>query len=253
MQWYSALQEWVLRIEIGTVEALFRYPVKSMRGEQIGAANVGWHGVDGDRRLAFRRVNDRTASPWLTASKLPDLVLFTPQRNVDTKADALPSHVRTPEGEELPVFGDALDAEIGRRHGAPVQLMQFKNGIFDDASISVITTGTVREVGQLAGKDVDARRFRPNIVVRSMRGVPFEEDEWIGGVLTFGEDDHAPSVAVTMRDPRCVMVNLDPDGGPSSPDVLKALVRANANNAGIYAAVTRVGRIAVGQTVFLNR
>jgi uncharacterized protein len=58
---------------------------------------------------------------------------------------------------------------------------------------------------------------------------------------------------VTMRDARCVMVNLDPDGGRSDPDVLKAVVRANQNNAGIYGTVTRVGRLAVGQTIVLRR
>src|SRR4029077_286339 len=63
--------------EIGYVEAIFRYPVKSMGGERLEAANLGWHGLDGDRRLAFRRIDDRGGFPWLTASKLPDLLLFT--------------------------------------------------------------------------------------------------------------------------------------------------------------------------------
>ena len=67
-------------VEIGHVEAIFRYPVKSMGGERLETANLGWHGLEGDRRLAFRRVADRSGMPWLTASKLPDLLLFTPQR-----------------------------------------------------------------------------------------------------------------------------------------------------------------------------
>jgi len=58
-------------IEIGHVEAIFRYPVKSMGGERLEVANLGWHGIDGDRRLAFRRIDDRSGFPWLTASKLP--------------------------------------------------------------------------------------------------------------------------------------------------------------------------------------
>ena len=67
-------------MEIGHVEAIFRYPVKSMRGEPLDAANLGWHGLHGDRRLAFRRIDDRSGLPWLTSGKLPDLVLFAPQR-----------------------------------------------------------------------------------------------------------------------------------------------------------------------------
>jgi hypothetical protein len=75
----------------------------------------------------------------------------------------------------------------------------------------------------------------------------------LGGVLTFGEADDAPAVAVTMRDVRCAMVNIDPDGGSPAPEVLKAVVGANQNNAGIYGAVTRIGRLAVGQTIVLHR
>jgi hypothetical protein len=72
-----------------------------------------------------------------------------------------------------------------------------------------------RSESQSTGADV--RRFRPNIVVRSTRAVPFEEDEWVGGVLAFGDGDNAPAVAVKMRDVRCAMVNIDPDNGALPP------------------------------------
>ena len=132
---------------VGHVEAIFRYPMKSIAGERLEAATMGWHGLDGDRRLAFRRIDDRSGFPWLTASKLPDLVLFTPHRREDgTQAD-LPTHVRTPDGDEMAVFGEDLAAEVGRRYGAPVQMMQLNHGIFDEASLSVIASDTVREIG----------------------------------------------------------------------------------------------------------
>jgi uncharacterized protein YcbX len=241
-------------IEIGEIEAIFRYPVKSMRGEPVVAAALGWHGLDGDRRLALRRVGERGAFPWLSASKLPDLVLYTPVWRDDAgdTGDGRPTHVRTPDGEELPIFGEALAAEIARRHGAAVEMMHLKHGIFDDASLSIITSDTVREVCRLAGGSADVRRFRPNILVRSRRAVPFEEDSWVGGVLTFGDADD-PAVAVTMRDVRCAMLNIDPDAGGLNPEVMKAVVRANENNAGVYGTVVRVGRLAVGQTVALQR
>jgi uncharacterized protein YcbX len=246
-------------IEIGQVEAIFRYPVKSMRGEALEAANLGWHGLEGDRRLAFRRMADRSGMPWLTASKLPDLVLFAPQRREgdaceDGAQGDLPTHVCTPDGQEMPVFAEELAAEVGRRYGAPVQMMQLRHGIFDEASISVIASDTVREIGRLAGQSLDIRRFRPNVVVRLLRSVPFQEDEWLGGVLSFGkkDDDDAPAVTVTTRDIRCSMVNLDPDTATPAPEVLKAVVRVHQNTAGIYGAVTRIGRLAVGQTIFLR-
>jgi uncharacterized protein YcbX len=239
-------------IEIGHVEALFRYPVKSMAGERLEAAELGWHGIEGDRRLAFRRMDDRSGFPWLTASKLPELLRFVPHRGEDGAQGELPTHILTPDGEVMTVFGDELAAEVGRRYGAPVQIMQMKHGIFDDASISVIASDTVGEIGRVASLSPDVRRFRPNILVRLLRPVPFQEDEWLGGVLTFGGGNDAPAIAVTMRDVRCSMVNFDPDSASPAPEVLKAVVRTNQNNAGIYAAVTRVGRLAVGQTIFLR-
>src|SRR5262245_739093 len=109
--------------EIGRIEALYRYPVKSMRGERLESATLGWHGLEGDRRLALRRLEERGGFPWLTASKLPELVLFTPQGQNGANGEALPTHVLSPEREAMPVFGDVLAAEIERRYNAPVQMM----------------------------------------------------------------------------------------------------------------------------------
>lgn len=239
-------------IEIGHVEAIFRYPIKSMGGERLEAAEMGWHGLAGDRRLAFRKIDDRSGFPWLSASRLPELVLFAPYRHENGARGDLPTHVRTPDGQELPVFGEELASEVGRRLGAPVQMMQLKHGIFDEASISVIASDTVDEIGRLAGRGGDVRRFRPNVFVRLLRPGTFQEDEWVGGVLSFGEGDEAPAIAVTMRDLRCSMVNIDPDSADAAPEVMKAVVRANRNNAGIYGTVTRIGRLAVGQTIRLH-
>jgi uncharacterized protein YcbX len=224
-----------------------------MRGEPLQAAALGWHGLEGDRRFALRRLHERGGFPWLSAGKLPELILYTPRAGAEGNGEALPTHVLTPEGEALPLFGEALAAEIGRRHGAPVEMMQLRHGVFDDATVSVITSDTVGEVCRLAGTSADARRFRPNILVRSTRAVPFEEDEWVGGVLAFGEDADGPAVSVTLRDVRCSMVNIDPDGGSLAPEMMKAVVRANQNNAGVYGTVTRTGRLEVGQAVVLRR
>ena len=229
-------------IEIGQIEAIYRYPVKSMRGELLEAATLGWHGLDGDRRLAFRRVDERGNFPWLSASKLPELVLFTPLGD---------GRVRTPDGEELPAFGVELAAEIARRYGSRVEMMQLKHGIFDEGSVSVITSSTVAELCRRAEIAPDVRRFRPNIVVRSRTAIPFEEDRWVGRTLVLGDTGDAPAISVTLRDERCAMVNFDPDDARTNPAVMKAAVRANANHAGIYGTVTRTGIIAMGQRVQL--
>jgi uncharacterized protein YcbX len=239
-------------IEIGHVEAIFRYPVKSMGGERLEVANLGWHGLDGDRRLAFRRIDDPSGMPWLTASRFPDLLLFAPRPEDRAEGD-LPTHIRTPNGKEMAVFGEELAAEVGRLYGAPVHMMHLRNGTFDEANISVIASDTVREIGRLAGRSLDVRQFRPNVVVSLLRSEPFQEDQWLGGVLSFGEADDAPAIAITMSDARCSMVNLDPDSASSAPEVMKAVVRANQNNAGIYGAVTRIGQLSVGQPVLLSK
>lgn len=238
-------------IKVGEIEALFRYPVKSMRGELLDVADLGWHGLDGDRRLAFRRADVRGGFPWLTASKLPELVLFSPERRGPAVDGNLPTHVHTPDGEELAVFSQELATEVGRRHGSPVEMMHLNRGIFDEATISVITSATVGEIGRLAAQSPDVRRFRPNILMAARRSVPFEEDEWVGGVLSFGENN-AAAIGITNRDERCSMVNFDPDSARTAPEVLKAIVRVRDNKAGVYGTVTRRGRLAVGQAIFFE-
>jgi uncharacterized protein len=239
-------------IKVGAVEGLFRYPVKSMGGELLDSADMGWHGLEGDRRLAFRRTGDRGGFPWLTATKLPELILFAPQRRDSSSDGDLPTHVRTPEGEELPIFGDELATDVGRRLGSPVEMMHIGRGIFDEASISVITSATVEEIGRLAAQPPDARRFRPNILISSLRSVPFEEDEWVGGVLSFGESGDGAAISITNHDVRCSMVNLDPDSARPAAEVLKAIVRVRDNRAGLYGTVTRRGHIAIGQPVLFD-
>ncbi len=239
-------------IKFGEVEALYRYPVKSMMGESLDVANLGWHGLDGDRRLAFRRADDRGGFPWLTASKRPELILFAPQRRGPAANGDFPTHVRTPEGQELAVFSQELAGEVGHRHGSPVEMMHLDRGIFDEASIPVITSATVGEVARRAAQRPDVRRFRPNILIASMRSLPFEEDEWVGGVVWFGETKERAAIGITNRDERCSMVNVDPDSACPNPEVLKAIVRVRDNKAGVYGTVIRRGGVEVGQPVFFE-
>jgi uncharacterized protein YcbX len=239
-------------IEVGEVAAIFRYPVKSMRGEPLGVASLGWHGLDGDRRLAFRRLDDRGGFPWLTASRMPELLRYAPQRQPVAASGDLPTHVRTPGGDALPLFSRELAEAIGRGHGSPVEMLHLSRGIFDEAGMSVITSATVGEVARLTARQPDVRRFRPNILITTTRAVPFEEDEWVGGILSFGASGDRAAIWVTQRDERCAMVNLDPDSARSDPEVLKAIVRVRDNKVGVYGAVARTGRIAAGQPVFLQ-
>jgi len=234
--------------EVGRVRAIYRYPVKSMAGELLSAAQLGWHGLDGDRRLAFVRCGVRAGFPWLNASKLPSLITYVPLRDAD---EALPSRVRTPKGEELELHGEALRAELTNAHGAPVELMQLKNGIFDDAALSIITMNAVAAVTGEAGVDADVRRFRPNLLIETTSGSSFPEDAWVGRTLRIGEGEDAPAVSVCVRDVRCVMLNLDPDTAVSDARLLKASARINETCAGVYAMVIKTGPVRVGDVLNL--
>jgi uncharacterized protein YcbX len=238
-------------IHLGHVREIVRYPVKSMAGIATESAMLGWHGLEGDRRFAFRRLEDDGGFPWLSASRLPKLILYQPLGCHESSDGLLPTHVRTPSGRMLELRSDELKTEVAARFGHEVELMNFKHGIFDEAAVSVISLATIAGIGREAGLDLDRRRFRANIILETERSEPFHEDEWIGGMLVFGEGDSQPAVSVTMCDLRCVMINLDPETAAKDARVMKTVTRLNGNNAGVYATVVRTGEVRAGDRVSL--
>lgn len=238
-------------MKLGQISAIFRYPVKSMAGELLDVARLDWHGLEGDRRLAFRRLADKSGFPWLSASKLPELLLYKPFGSDRNTPELLPTHVRTPDGGEYLLRSNELREEVSKRYGGEVELMNLKHGIFDEACVSVITRGTVLRLERESGRELDLRRFRPNVVIETDGAEPFEEDSWVGRTLMFGEGNSGPAVRVTLRDERCVMVNLDPDTAERDSEVMKTIVRLNENYAGVYGTVVKAGELGVGQIVSL--
>ncbi len=239
-------------MELGRIRAIFRYPVKSMAGESLDGARLSWHGIKGDRRFAFRRLTDKSGFPWLSASKLPELLLYRPFGLDSNSAEPLPTHVCTPDGKEYRLRSDELREDVSRRYGSDVELMNLKHGIFDEACLSVISLGTVNSIERESGREVDLRRFRPNVVIETSGAEPFEEDRWVGRTLMFGEETSEAALRVTLRDERCVMVNFDPDTAERDSEVMKTVVRLNENCAGVYGTVVRTGELRVGQVVTLG-
>ncbi len=237
--------------EVGIIKNIFRYPVKSMAGESLESCSLGWHGLEGDRRFAFRRMEDSGGFPWLTAGRLPALLRYQPfwVENVEESKPVL--HIRTPDGKELEASSEALRAEIAEAYGKDVQLMQFNHGIFDEASVSLISLGTIYSLGIECGKSLDIRRFRPNLLIESLTAEPFAEDQWVGQVLQFGSSE-GPEISITLRDLRCAMINMDPDTAEIDPVILKSVARVNEVCAGVYATVTKTGTVSVGQKLFLK-
>jgi len=238
-------------IHVGQVREIVRYPIKSMAGTATQSTFLGWHGLEGDRRFAFRRMEDDGGFPWLSASRLPQLLLYQPIGIDESTGEPLPTHVRTPDGSDVELRSAQLRTEIGERLGSGVELMKLKHGIFDEATISVISLATIAGIGREVGLDLDRRRFRANIVLETEDSHPFLEDDWVGHALTFGDADAGPAVSVTMCDLRCVMINLDPETAEQDTRIMKTAVRLNKNNAGVYATVLRTGTIRVGDSVTL--
>ena len=246
-------------MELGRIIAIFRYPVKSMAGESLDVATLSWYGIEGDRRLAFRRLADTSGFPWLSASKLPQLLLYKPFGLDSNAAESLPTHVRTPEGKEYELHSNELQQEVSRRYGGDLELMNLRHGIFDESPISVISLATVHSIARESGRGVDLcdlRRFRPNVVIETPMATigaePFAENRWVGRTLIFGEAGSGAAVGVTMKDERCVMVNFDPDTAERDSEVMKTVVRLNQNYAGVYGTVVRAGELRVGQVVTLG-
>jgi uncharacterized protein YcbX len=237
--------------ELGHVRELVRYPVKSMAGTVTESAFLGWHGLAGDRRFAFRRSGDDSGFPWLSASRVPELLLYHPAGLDESTGEPLPTHVRTPAGTQVELRSAELQSEVAERFGSSVELMQLKHGIFDDAPVSVISLATLAGIGSEAGLDLDRRRFRANLLLETHHLEPFLEDGWVGGTLLFGTTEPRPAVHVTSRDVRCMMISLDPDTATQDKRVLKTVVRLNENNAGVYGTVVQTGTIRVGDPVRL--
>jgi hypothetical protein len=222
-----------------------------MAGIATEWAFLGWHGLEGDRRFAFRRLGDDSGFPFLTASHYPELLLYHPIGLDESTGEPLPTHVRTPAGTELELRGAALQSEVAARSGRHVELLSFRHGIFDDGSVSLISLATISGIGREAGTELDRRRFRANVVLETEKTDPFLEDAWVGGTLLFGDRAPRPAVSLTVRDVRCMVINLDPATARQDARVLKTVVRLNENNAGVYGTVVQTGIISVGQEVNL--
>jgi uncharacterized protein YcbX len=234
---------------VGTLRQIARYPVKSMRGEELQSATVGLQGLPGDRLCAFVQTGLRSTFPWLTGRELPALLRYQAvyedtERNARRESTV---QVTTPGGERLPVDSEALREEIERGSGKPIRLHLDHRGNHDSAYVSLIAASTLRALSEAAGVAVDHRRFRMNFVVDG-DGPPFSETAWVGKVLRFG----SVRLAITEPDRRCVMITLDPDTGARSPAVLRAAAELNGACAGVYASVLAAGDVALGDELVFD-
>lgn len=234
------------RHEIGCVTALYRYPVKSMGAESLESVNIGWNGLAGDRRWAFVRDGlVRSGFPWLTIRERPDMGHYQPRFAEADRPELSATIVRTPSGDDFDVVDPALAAELG--HGARV--IKQSRGIFDELPLSLITTQTLAALGSMVGREMDVRRFRPNLVIEAAGDTAFAEDEWIGSVAHVG----GMTMRLDQRDKRCVMVNVDPVTSVRDPAILRAIASERQACLGVYGSTAQPGRVAVGDPVSIER
>jgi hypothetical protein len=227
---------------VGIVRHIARYPVKSMRGEELDSVSVGLQGLPGDRTYAFVQEGVHTPFPWLTGREYSGLLRCQPAW--ETAGDRPALVVATGAGERFPIASDELRQWLAREAGRPVRLHSDHRGNHDIAYVSIITTATIRALAQAAGVAPDQRRFRMNLVIES-DGPAFAEKEWVGRSLRVGE----MRLVVTEQDRRCQMITLDPETGASTPAVLKLAGELNNAFAGVYASVMTTGTVAVGDLV----
>ncbi len=231
--------------EVGEVAALWRYPVKSMAAEALNEVEVSWQGLAGDRRWAFIQAGmQRSGFPWLTIRERPEMWRYRPRFVDPDRPNASATVVRTPAGEELDVVDPALAAQL-----APgARVIKQSRGVFDAMPLSLITTATVARLETLVDGELEALRFRPNLLVGASEELGFSEDDWVGTVLRIG----ALRMRVDQRDERCVIVNVDPASGEREPAVLRAIARERQARVGVYGTTVKPGRVAVGDPVLLE-
>jgi len=258
---------------VGRVESLWRYPVKSMRGEELREVFAGFPGIYGDRAYAFRSSAGRKGFPYFTAREQALMLRFrAAYRHAEgmtmppnlAEAEALAPgatplyadpadrmvEVETPSGEVLAV-DDARLIDIlveGARDGIALSLLRSERALTDCRPVSLISTQTVGQLSREVGVDLDKRRFRANVYADLADSAGFGEDAWVGRRLRIGA---RAAIAVTDRDPRCMMITLDPDTTEPNPEVMRRVARGHGGAAGVYAAVLVEGVIRAGDAITL--
>jgi uncharacterized protein len=261
-------------ITIGTVESLWRYPVKSMRGAEMPEVFMGFSGIYGDRRYAFKNSAARQGFPYLNANAQPQMLLYRPQfRHPEravrppnlTEAESIAPGVNpangdaedmaldvvTPSGEIVSVDDPALIKLLGEgiNEKNQLKLVRSDRALTDCRPVSLISLQTIRQIEAELSMPLDKRRFRANIYFNfgSERG-GFAEDNFVGRRLRIGAK---ATVMVLERDPRCKLISLDPETGKHNPKVLRQVAQAHGNLAGVYCAVLVEGTLKQGDLIEL--
>ncbi len=258
---------------VGKVDSLWRYPVKSMRGEELSEAYLGFSGIYGDRLFAFRSSASPKAFPYLTAREQRKLLRCRPRFRYPEKAARpinlaeaesigsglnpvsadppdLMIDVEAPTGETLAIDDPALIGMLREGvTGAPdVTLVRSDRPMTDCRPVSLFSVQSARQLGEEMRTTVDQRRFRANIYLDFHTAGGFAEDGFVGRALRIGSK---AVVSILDRDTRCAVITLDPETGESRPEFLRQIAKAHNGKAGVYGAVLVEGTLRRGDAIEL--
>ena len=258
---------------IGRLESVWRYPVKSMAGESVAEAHVGFAGVLGDRIYGVHHAGATPAFPFLTARNSKEMLRFRP-RFRHPERTLLPGNLAEAEGlgpGVMPLFPSsedlALDIESPDGKTMPIsdpELLRLLEGpelrasdltiirsdraMTDCRPLSLFATQTVDAIGRAVGLTLDKRRFRANLYLDLLSGEGFGEDALVGRQLRIGQK---LIVHVLERDGRCRMISIDPESLHETPEILRYVSKNHDGAAGVYAAVLVEGVVRPGDDIVL--
>jgi uncharacterized protein len=268
---------------LGSIVSLWRYPVKSMMGEELNATEITKDGLLGDRAYALVDDLDGKVATAKNPRKWPTLFDFraaladAPRPGVKVP----PVRITLPEGaivnSEQPdvhrTLSNALKREVtlsassdqpaataeeywldieGLDHRDAVTDFGLPEGtFFDCASVHLLTTATLDRLRLMYPQGrFEVRRFRPNIVVETASGEKeFVENAWIGQIVAIGD---AVRLSITGPCGRCVMTTLPQGDLPKDAGILRTAVQHNHANVGVYASVLQGGKVRRGDTIRLE-
>jgi len=228
---------------VGSVRELWRYPVKSMRGECMDCLDVAAAGVAGDRAYALRDAEGRLGSGKRTArfGRIDGLL------ELESRYAGEQLEILLPDGDVIEGRRPDIDAVLSARLGQAVTLVHAHGGEhLDDAPVHLLSTsGLAWLSAALPASRIDARRFRPNLVIDTPGDRP-AEPAWTGRTLRIGE---TLTLSVIGPTERCGMVALGQGELPRDPAVLRAITQQAGLCFGVYARVAAPGRVCVDDAV----
>jgi uncharacterized protein len=231
--------------EVGRVQALWRYPVKSMQGEALARTEVGERGLVGDRLHAVRDAEGKFGSGKSTRRfrRMDGLLDFAARRDGEVPV------IRFPGGTERRGDAPDLDAALSAALGQTVTLArEAAISHFDAAPVHIVTTASLAWLNRrMPESGIDPRRFRPNIVLENA-AAPLDEQAWIGRGLRVG----GVELRLVAPTERCVMVTMAQAELGADAGILRQLAETNDACFGLYAEVTGSGVVALGDVALLG-